>query len=68
MNKKVFYRLGNHWINQYEVRRVELLKPTARCPKTCIPIPKATIWFKDNTEITVTSKRVPAFLCALESA
>lgn len=30
--KQAFYRVGNHIINQYEVRRVELLKKKP-CPE-----------------------------------
>ena len=61
MNKKVFHRLGNHIINQYEIRRVELLKPRT-CPEGCMPIPKARIIFKDGTKLEVRCKRVPAFI------
>lgn len=61
LTKKAFYRIGNHIVNQYEVRRVELLKPKA-CPDGCIPIPKATIHFKDGSKIHVTSMKVPSFI------
>lgn len=61
MTKKVFHRIGNHIINQYEIRRVELLAPR-KCPEDCMPIPKARIWFKDGTKLEVRCKRVPAFI------
>jgi hypothetical protein len=61
MTKKAFHRIGNHIVNQYEVRRVELHKPKA-CPDGCVATPKATIHFKDGSCIQVTSVRVPAFI------
>lgn len=62
LTKKAFHRVGNHIINQYEVRRVEILKG-ASCPEGCEAIPKAAIHFKDGSKITVTSKHIP-MLCA----
>jgi hypothetical protein len=61
LTKKVFHRVGNHIINQYEVRRVELLSGKV-CLEGCEAIPKARIWFKDGTKIEVTSKHVPTFI------
>ena len=61
LTKKVFHRIGNHIVNQYEVRRVELLRPRA-CSEGCVAIPKARIWFKDGTKLEVTCKRVPTFI------
>ena len=61
LTKKVFHRLGNHVINQYEIRRVELLPPK-RCPEGCVAIPKVRVWFKDGTKLEVTSERVPTFI------
>lgn len=62
--KQAFYRVGNHIINQYEVRRVELLKGKP-CPDGCIAIPRATIYFKDGTKITVASTQVSLFVKGL---
>lgn len=64
LTKKAFHRVGNHIVNQYEVRRVEILKG-ASCPEGCGAIPKATIYFKDGSKITVTSKHIPTLIVRL---
>lgn len=64
LTKKVFHRVGNHIINQYEIRRVELLKG-ASCPEGCESIPKGAIYFKDGTKIIVTSKHIPMLIARL---
>jgi hypothetical protein len=56
MGKSVFYRVGNHIVNQYEVRSVEVLKPTAG------KLPKVLVTYKNGDSTVIVSKGVPKFI------
>lgn len=63
--KKAFHRVGNHIVNQFEIRRIEVLKPTRSCPIGCVPISRAKIVFKDGTAVLVQHEHVKQLMHAL---